>query len=166
MLILRQKSFQFCIPHLKTPQPVLPYDSRYGKQRKEQKREKVRDCQLDNDDERGIFRVIQDIWLIPCSASSSKPEKKEKKKVICLPPSLPFMCPSSSRFFAYNRRDAMNITMGPNSFCNHIGFHTKTSVNFFFSQNLGTFSFLTILLSYDSLPKNQCDGNFNILEVF
>ena len=25
MLILRQKSFEFCTPHLKTPQPVLPY---------------------------------------------------------------------------------------------------------------------------------------------
>ena len=25
MLILRQKSFWFCIPHLKTPQPVFPY---------------------------------------------------------------------------------------------------------------------------------------------
>ena len=31
MLILRQKSLQFCIPHLKAPQPVLPYRVR-GKQ--------------------------------------------------------------------------------------------------------------------------------------
>ena len=29
MLILRQKSFQFCIPHLKTSQPVLPYFTAY-----------------------------------------------------------------------------------------------------------------------------------------
>ena len=27
MLIFRQKSFQFCTPRLKTPQPVLPYSS-------------------------------------------------------------------------------------------------------------------------------------------
>ena len=27
MLILRQKSFYFCIPHLKTPQLILPYSS-------------------------------------------------------------------------------------------------------------------------------------------
>ena len=31
MLILRQKSLQFCIPHLETPQTVLPYRVR-GKQ--------------------------------------------------------------------------------------------------------------------------------------
>ena len=33
MLIFRQKSFQFFTPHLKTQQPVLPYQNTYKKYR-------------------------------------------------------------------------------------------------------------------------------------